>query len=220
MGVRLFVGTRKGLFTYDSEDRLEWSLAGHDYGGWVVNSIDHDPATGATYAAVNSVVHGPLVSRSSDGGATWSHSGNGLTYGEGGPELTAVWSVKAGIAPGVVYAGADPAGLFRSEDGGETWSEVPALRGHPTAEHWYPGAAGLILHTIVPHPADAATMWCGISAAGVYKTEDGGETWRPQNAGVPAPWDAPEPPVAGQCCHKFRLAAGSTTRAGASSSSL
>ena len=165
-----------------------------------------------TYAAVNSAVHGPLVARSSNGGHTWSHSGNGLSYGDGGPELTAVWAVKAGARPGEVYAGANPAGLFRSDDGGDTWTEVPALREHPTNEHWYPGAAGLILHTIVPHPTDPGTMWCGISAAGVYKTEDAGASWRPQNVGIPAPWDSPEVPVAGQCCHKIRLAAGSSTR--------
>ncbi len=213
MSVRLFVGTRKGLFGLRSdEDRAEWDVVTRSFDGWAVNSIDHDAATGVTYAAVTSTTFGPIIGRSEDMGETWEHSSEGLTFGEGADEVTEAWSVKAGIEPGVVYAGSRPAGLFRSDDGGRTWAEVEALRAHPSHDQWYPGQAGLILHTIVPHPTNSAHMWCGVSAAGVFKTEDGGETWTAQNAGVPAPWEAPEPPEVGQCCHKIRLAGGSADR--------
>ncbi len=213
MSVTLLVGTRKGLFTLTAgATRTGWEVSGPSFSGWEVNSVDHDPATGMTYAAVTSANYGPIIGRSADLGETWEHSSEGFSYEEEGPELVGAWSVKAGLEPGVVYAGAKPAGLFRSADGGETWAEVAALRSHPTSEMWSPGAAGLILHTIVPHPTDPASMWVGISAAGVYHTADGGATWEPRNDGVPAPWQAPEPPPAGQCAHKFRLAGTSTSR--------
>ncbi len=211
--VTLLVGTRKGLFTLTGDDeRTGWEVAGPAFAGWHVNSVDHDSRTGTTYAAVTSEMYGPVIARSDDLGRTWDQSSEGFTYGEGGDELRGAWAVRAGLEPGVVYAGARPAGLFRSADGGKTWSELAALRTHPTAEHWSPGAAGLILHTIVPHPTDPNVLWAGISAAGVYHTSDGGESWEPRNAGINAPWEGREPPVAGQCCHKFRLAGASATR--------
>ncbi len=211
--VTLLVGTRKGLFTLTADaGRTSWEVAGPEFAGWQVNSVDHDPRTGTTYAAVTSEMYGPLIGRSDDLGRTWDQSSEGFTYGDGGDELRGAWAVKAALEPGVVYAGARPAGLFRSADGGKTWSELAALRTHPTSEHWSPGAAGLILHTIVPHPTDPAVLWAGISAAGVYRTADGGETWEPRNAGINAPWETAEPPVAGQCCHKFRLGGGSAAR--------
>ncbi len=209
--MRLFTGTRKGLFTLVGEgDR--WEVEGPAFAGWEVNSVDHDPHTATTYAAVTSATYGPVIARRRDGGASWEHSSEGFTYGDGGPELVGAWAVKAGRDPGLVYAGARPAGLFRSTDGGDTWAELAALRSHPTSELWSPGAAGLILHTIVPHPSDPQQLWVGISAAGVYHTADGGQSWEPRNAGIGAPWETPEPPPAGQCCHKVRLAGGSATR--------
>ncbi len=210
--VRLFVGTRKGLFTLSSDDRVSWEVGGPEFAGWQVNSVDHDPRTGTTYAAVTSMMYGPIIARSDDLGRTWDHSSEGFTYGDGDAELTESWSVKAGLEPGVVYAGAKPAGLFRSADGGKRWEEIAALRAHPTSELWSPGAAGLILHTIVPHPSDPNAMWVGISAAGVYHTTDGGASWEPRNAGIAAPWETTEPPAAGQCCHKVRLGGSSAER--------
>ncbi len=85
-----------------------------------------------------------------------------------------------------IYAGVDPAGLFRSTDGGETWTHVEGLTNHPSRPEWGPGAGGLILHSIVPHPTDAQRMWVGISSVGVFETRDGGETWQTRNQGVRA----------------------------------
>src|SRR5690606_23001630 len=101
-----------------------------------------------------------------DVGESWTHSSDGLAYPDNDPPVRAGWSLA--IAPdGALYAGVDPAGLFRSEDGGRRWAHVPGLRDHPSRPHWNPGGAGLVLHHIVPHPADPARMWVGISAAGV-----------------------------------------------------
>ena len=111
-------------------------------------------------------------------------------------------------AHGAIYAGVEPAGLFRSDDGGASWAHVSALRDHPSRPDWQPGAGGLICHTIVPHPTDPARMWVAISAVGTFATEDGGASWVARNRGVAACF-APDPyPETGQCVHKLVLAAG------------
>ena len=90
-----------------------------------------------------------------------------------------IWSL--GYAHGTVYAGTKPASLLASHDSGQTWESVQALSDHPSADSWNPGAAGLILHTIVSDPSNARKLWVGISAAGVFATEDGGQTWERRN---------------------------------------
>ena len=85
-----------------------------------------------------------------------------------------------------IYAGVEPAGLFRSRDGGATWEHVEGLTNHPSRPEWQPGAGGLILHSIVPHPTDPDRLWVGISAVGVFETQDGGATWATRNKGVRA----------------------------------
>jgi hypothetical protein len=98
-----------------------------------------------------------------------------MTYGDDGPEITQVWCVAQ--AHGALYAGVEPAGLFRSEDGGATWAHVGGLREHPSRPDWQPTAGGLCLHAIVPHPSDPRQMWVGISSGGVFHTRDAGRTW-------------------------------------------
>ena len=107
-----------------------------------------------------------------------------------------------------MFAGVEPAGLFRSDDKGVTWQHVEGLTNHPTRPTWGPGAGGLILHTIVPHPTDPDRMWVGISAVGVFETRDRGVSWVPRNVGVRAEFN-PENrfPETGQCVHKFGMAA-------------
>lgn len=141
--------------------------------------------------------------RSADLGATWTFSDEGLTFGEGGPEIAKVWNVQP--APGgVLYAGVEPAGLFKSTDGGATWQHVAGLTEHPSRSEWHPGNGGLCLHSIVVHPENPQRIWVGTSAAGAFMSDDGGATWRPSNKNVrdfDRPMSADE--VNG-CVHKLR----------------
>ncbi len=108
----------------------------------------------------------------------------GLTYGDDGPKLATVWNVTA--TDDTIYAGVEPAGLFRSRDRGASWEHVEGLTNHRTRAAWEPGAGGLILHSIVPHRDGPDRMWVGISAVGVFETRDGGTTWETRNTGVRA----------------------------------
>ena len=150
----LLVGTPKGAFILETdESHRDWALRGPLCDGWPIHDLVVEPRSGALLAAGGSPWYGPAVWRSDDLGATWTHSSEGLTYGDGdGVEpIKTVWSL-ASTPDGAILAGVEPAGLFRSEDGGATWAHVEGLTDHPTRSGWQPGAGGLILHTIVPHP--------------------------------------------------------------------
>ena len=202
----LLVGTPKGAFLLRGDaDRRDWRIEGPTCEGWPVHDISVDPGSGTVLAAAGSPWYGPAVWRSDDLGDTWTHSSEGLGYGDDGPPVKTVWSVTAGLDG--IYAGVEPAGLFRSTDGGRTWAHVRGLREHPSRPRWEPGAGGLILHTIIPHPTDAARMWVGISAVGVFETRDGGATWETRNRGVRADFHPERFPEFGQCVHKLVLAA-------------
>ncbi len=206
----LLVGTPKGAFILETdESHRDWSLRGPLCDGWPIHDLVVEPRSGALLAAGGSPWYGPAVWRSDDLGATWTHSSEGLTYGDGdGVEpIKTVWSL-ASTPDGAILAGVEPAGLFRSEDGGATWAHVEGLTDHPTRSGWQPGAGGLILHTIVPHPTDAQRTWVGISAVGVFETRDGGASWEPRNRGVRADFFPDPHPETGQCVHKLAPAAG------------
>lgn len=208
--VALLIGTRKGLFIARSnEARATWDLEGPLCDGWPINHAVYDAETGVIFAAGGNPWYGAAVWRSPDFGKTWTHSSEGLGFPEGEDPLTNLWSLR--VAPGVIYAGVEPAALFRSTDGGQVWEELPALRTHGTREQWYPGNAGLILHTIAVNPQAPEQIWIGISAAGVFFSPDGGQTWSPRNAGVRSPGPVEFAEV-GQCVHHFELDAGSPER--------
>jgi photosystem II stability/assembly factor-like uncharacterized protein len=200
--VLTLIGTKKGAFILESDAaRRSWSLRGPYCDTWPINHIAADPKTGAIHAGGGNEWFGPAVWTSTDLGATWTHSSEGLAYPEGETPVKTVWSV----APrnGRLYAGVEPAGLFFSEDGGQSWAHMQGLRDHPTRPNWHPGGAGLILHSIVADPADERRIWVGMSAVGVFQTEDGGETWAPRNQGTRADF-MPEDmryPEYGQCVH-------------------
>lgn len=204
--ILLLVGTKKGAFILESDPgRRAWQVREPTCDGWPIQDINVDPATGTLYAGGGSPWYGPTVFRSDDLGLTWTQSSDGLTYGEDGPKITAVWNVTP--AHGAIFAGVGPAGLFRSDDGGRTWAHVEGLTNHPSRPSWQPGAGGLILHSIVPHPTDADRMWVAISSVGTFETQDGGATWEPRNASVRACF-MPDPyPETGQCVHKLVMAA-------------
>lgn len=205
--VLLLVGTRKGGFILESDaERRDWRIRGPLCEGWPIHDMTHDPSSGALYAAGGNEWYGPAVWRSDDLGETWSHSSEGIAYGDEGPKIRKLWNVTP--AHGAVYAGADPAGLFRSDDGGATWAHVAGLRDHPTRPSWEPGNGGLCLHSIVPHPTDPAQLWVAISSVGTFHTADGGATWTTRNRGVRADFLPQTYPEYGQCVHKLLMAPG------------
>ena len=206
----LLVGTPKGAFILESDaTRHDWAVRGPLCEGWPIHDLIVEPGSGALLAAGGSPWYGPAVWRSEDLGATWTHSSDGLTYGddEGVEPVKTVWSL-ATTPDGGILAGVEPAGLFRSDDRGRTWRHIEGLREHPSRPSWQPGAGGLILHTIVPHPTDAQRTWVGISAVGVFESTDGGSTWEARNRGVRADFYPDIYPETGQCVHKFAAAAG------------
>jgi photosystem II stability/assembly factor-like uncharacterized protein len=207
----LLVGTKKGAFILRSDAaRTDWTMSEPMCEGWPIHDVTFDPSDGAIYAAGGGPWYGGAVWRTDDRGQTWTHSSAGLTYGDDGEQIKTLWSVTPGH--GRVYAGVEPAGLFASDDRGATWSHVSGLRDHPSRPGWQPGAGGLILHTIVPHPSDAARTWVAISAVGTFATEDGGRTWEARNRGVRAGFMPDPHPETGQCVHKLRMAAGTSER--------
>ena len=205
-GVRVLVGTRKGAFVLASDGKREnWEISGPHFAGWEVYHVAGSPADpNRLFASQTSGWFGQVMQRSDDGGATWAPVGNGFGYvGDPGThqwydgtprpwEFTRIWHLEPSLAdPDVVYAGAQDAGLFRSDDAGTTWAELPGLRATGSGPSWQPGAGGLCLHTIVLDPADAARIFVAISAAGVFRTDDAGATWRPANRGRPLQSGAP-----------------------------
>jgi len=211
--VVLLVGTRKGAFIVEGDrERRAWRLRGPFCEAWPINHVVGDPRTGTIYAGGGNAWFGPAVWKSTDMGASWTHSSRGLAYAAGEEPIRSVWSLAA--RDGRLYAGVEPAGLFESGDAGETWHHVAGLQQHPSRPHWQPGGAGLILHTIVPHPDDEDQMWIGISAVGVFHTGDGGETWEPRNRGTRNDYmpDDQRYPEYGQCVHSIAMAAGMPDR--------
>lgn len=207
--IHLLIGTKKGAFIIDSDgERKQWTLRGPFCEAWPINHVVADPATNTIYATGGNEWFGPAVWKSGDLGETWTHASEGLKYGEGEEPVKTGWSLSPG-ADGL-YVGVEPAGLFKSTDGGETFAHVEALREHPSRPDWMAGGGGLNLHTIIRHPSDADQLWVGISAVGVFHTADGGKTWAPRNAGIRNDY-APEGhqyPEVGHCVHSLAMAAG------------
>ncbi len=181
----VIVGTRKGLFLFTSRDRRTWQSRGPFFAGDTVRHAILDPRDGKTvYAAFTSEHWGAVVARSTDFGATWTVGKEGPRFSkESGLSVTRIWQVQAG-QDDELYAGTEPAGLFRTADGGETWASVDGLNSYPGRDKWPPGGGGLCLHTILPYPGDPKRMLIGISSAGVFGTGDGGATWRNMDAGI------------------------------------
>jgi hypothetical protein len=209
MAPMILAGTRKGLFLLRGDaDRLGWTVEDPMLEGWEVYHAVQDPRDGSIYAAANNFVYGATVQRSTDNGKTWTRA-EGLGLPEDGDlKLEKSWHVEPGrdSEPGRVWLGAAPGVLFRSDDSGESWNLVESVLNHPTRERWNPGAGGMCTHSIQLDPANENRMYIGISAAGVFRSEDGGESWTPANKGSAADFYPDDPfPEVGQCVHKLLL---------------
>ena len=211
--VLVLLGTKKGAFILESDAaRQAWRQRGPFCENWPINHVIADPATNAIYGAGGSEWFGPAVWKSPDLGASWSHSSQGLAYAAGETPVKTAWSLAP--AHGRLYAGVEPAGLFASDDAGETFVQIEGLRAHPSRDKWVPGGGGLILHSLVLHPDDPAKIWVGISTAGVFASADGGATWEPRNRGTRADFmpEGHRHPEVGQCVHCLVMAPGMPER--------
>jgi BNR/Asp-box repeat len=219
-GVRVLIGTRKGAFVLTSDaKRSQWDVSGPHFGGWEVYHVTGSPADPSRlYASQSTGWFGQLIQRSNDGGKTWEPVGNKFTY-DGDPgshlwydgtphpwEFARVWHLEPSLTdPDTVHAGVEDAALFRSADGGRTWQELPAMRGHDSGPSWQPGAGGLCLHSIVLDPEDPERMFVAISAAGVFRTDDGGKTWRAANRGLRSEYISDPDAEVGHCVHRIAM---------------
>ncbi len=242
--VRLLVGTRKGAFILNSDEkRKKWDIEGPLFAGWEIYHLKGSPADpNRIYASQSSGWFGQVIQRSDDGGKTWHQPGtppgeptttpDGMPKGEsnkfvydvappGGKPLTThqwydgtqhpwefkrVWHVEPSLDNAdVCYAGVEDAAIFRTTDGAKTWHELAGLRGHETGPRWAPGAGGMCLHTIVIDPSNPKRIYAAISAAGTFRSDDSGKTWKVINKGLRSQY-IPDPTAeVGHCIHRIAL---------------
>ena len=233
--VRLLVGTRKGAFILTADGkRHNWEVSGPHFAGWEIFHLKGSPvAPDRIYVSQSSGWFGQIIQRTDDGGKTWETPGGGPTLtpdgmprgesnkfvyeGEIGKhlwydgtqhpwEFKRIWHLEPSLTdPDIVYAGAEDAALFKTVDGGKTWQELPGLRA--TKGHlWQPGAGGMCLHSIILDPKNANRIYIAISAAGAFRTDDNGKTWRPINRGLKSQYELPDPEAeVGHCVHRIAM---------------
>jgi hypothetical protein len=232
--VRVLVGTAKGAFILTADGkRADWKIEGPHFGGWEMYHLKGSPVNpDRIFASQTSGWFGQVIQRSDDGGKTWivpdgsavptgdpseGRSNRFLYAGEVGThqwydgtqhpwEFKRVWHLEPSLTePDTVFAGVEDAGLFKSTDGGATWNELPALRATKGAL-WQPGAGGMCLHTVILDPRDAQRIFVAISAAGAFRTDDGGVTWKPINRGLKSLYELPDSDAeVGHCVHRIAL---------------
>jgi len=218
--VRLLVGTRKGAFVLTSDERREsWEVDGPHFSGWEVYHVKGSPADpDRLYASQSRGWFGQVIQRSDDGGATWEAGGNDFQYDGARTthkwydnsdhpwDFARVWHLEPSLTnPDVVYAGVEDAALFRSDNGGKSWQELPGLRMHESAPSWAPGAGGLCLHTIILDPTDPNRIVTAISSAGAFRSDDAGKTWRPINQGLKSNYIPDPDAFVGHCVHHVAM---------------
>jgi photosystem II stability/assembly factor-like uncharacterized protein len=214
------VGTRKGAFILTADGaRKDWTVSGPHFAGWEIYHLKGSPVDpDRIYASQSSSWFGQVMQRSDDGGRTWNPVGNKLLYeGHAGThqwydgtahpwEFKRVWHVEPSLSsPDILYAGVEDAALFLSRDGGQTWNELSGLRKHGTGPAWQPGAGGMCLHTILLDPKNEQRIVVAISAAGAFRTDDGGQSWKPANRGLRS-LHIPDPTAeVGHCVHHIAM---------------
>ncbi len=219
-GVRVLVGTKKGAFILTADGKREsWNVSGPHFPGWEIYHMKGSPLNpDRIYASQTSGWFGQLVQRSDDGGKSWEPVGNKFAYDgvpgthqwyDGTPhpwEFKRVWHLEPSTTDAEsVYAGIEDAALFQSKDGGKEWSELSGLRGHGSGPRWSPGAGGMCLHTILIDQNNPDRIYIAISAAGAFRTDDGGKTWKPINQGLRSEY-IPDPNAeVGHCVHHLAM---------------
>ncbi len=218
--VRVLVGTRKGAFILTSDaKRDKWEVDGPHFAGWEIYHLKGSPVDpDRLYASQSSGWFGQVIQRSNDGGTTWEAVDNKFVYDgvpgthqwyDGTPhpwEFKRVWHLEPSLSdPDTLYAGVEDAAMFRTTDGGRSWHELSGLRGHGSGPRWQPGAGGLCLHTILIDPKNHDRMFIAISAAGAFRTEDGGKSWHPINRGLRSQYIPDEDAEVGHCVHRIAM---------------
>jgi photosystem II stability/assembly factor-like uncharacterized protein len=233
--IRVLVGTKKGAFILTADgQRQNWDISGPHFAGWEMYHLKGSPADpNRIYASQTSGWFGQLIQRSDDGGITWSTPGgeqmpapgefpkgesNKFVYeGEAGThkwydgtqhpwEFKRIWHLEPSLTdPDTAYAGAEDAAIFKTTDGGKSWRELPGLR-RAKGNLWQPGAGGMAVHTILLDPKNEKSIYVAISAGGCFRTDDGGQTWKPITRGLKSPYELPDPDAeVGHCVHRITL---------------
>ena len=218
--VRVLAGTRKGAFILTSDGkRDQWDVSGPHFAGWEIYHLQGSPADpDRLYASQSNAWFGQIMQRSNDAGRTWEAVGNEFAYDgipgthqwyDGTPhpwEFKRVWQLTPSASdPDALYAGVEDAALFRSTDGGKSWTELSGLRGHGSGPRWQPGAGGMCLHTILVDPGNPQRIVIAISSAGAFRSDDGGATWKAINQGLRSA-HIPDPRAeVGHCVHRIAM---------------
>jgi photosystem II stability/assembly factor-like uncharacterized protein len=233
--VRVLVGTRKGAFVLTADGkRKNWDVSGPHFAGWEMYHLKGSSADpNRIYASQSSGWFGQVIQCSNDGGKTWATpdgsappapgempkgESNKFVYeGDVGThkwydgtqhpwEFKRIWHLEPSLTdPDTVYAGAEDAAIFKSTNGGKNWKELPGLR-QAKGQLWQPGAGGMAVHTILIDPKNPNRIYVAISAAGAFRTEDGGKTWKPINRGLKSAYELPDPDSeVGHCVHRIAL---------------
>ena len=217
---RVLVGTRKGAFLLTSDGKRDkWDINGPHFAGWEMYHVKGSPVDpNRIYASQSSGWFGQTMQRSNDGGQSWETVDNKFVYDgvpgthqwyDGTPhpwEFKRVWHLEPSLTdPDTVYAGIEDAAMFKSTDGGKSWQELSGLRGHGSGPRWQPGAGGMCLHTILIDPSNHNRIFIAISAAGAFRSDDGGKSWQPINKGLYSKY-IPEPTAeVGHCVHRIAM---------------
>ncbi|MEO5804505.1 MAG: exo-alpha-sialidase [Verrucomicrobiota bacterium] len=223
------------ILTADGK-RENWEVGGPHFAGWEMYHLKGSPvAPNRIYASQTSGWFGQILQRSDDGGKTWEPPGSNpadLIGPEGMPkaesnkfvyegsvgthkwydgtqhpwEFKRVWHIEPSLTdPDTAYAGVEDAALFKTTDGGKNWKELPGLR-NTKGNLWQPGAGGMAVHTILLDPKNEKRMFVAISAAGAFRTDDGGKTWKPINRGLKSQYELPDPDAeVGHCVHRIAM---------------